>query len=211
MKLKLLGLLCAMSPALALAKSPAKEVDIVLAGYRSAKAIQAKVKKTVAQETLETKMESQGKFYFSKGKMRLEMMEPEHTTVVYDGKTIWFEQRVDDDHILVTKMRAVELRKSDSILAALFDKKDILKTFDFKNALSEDNGKTFTFAAKDKKNSDVQLLDISIKNKDISRISYKDRIDNRVTLEFSDLTKGAVAPDKFIYKPPKNAEITVAK
>lgn len=211
MKLKLLGLLCATLPALAFAKPSAKEVDAVLGAYRSAKAIQANVRKTVVQETLDTKMESRGKFYFSKGKMRLEMMEPERTTVVYDGKTIWFEQRVDEEHILVTKMRAVELRKSDSILAALFDKKDILKTFDFKGALSENDEKTFNFAAKDKKNSDVQLLDISIKNKDISRISYKDRIDNRVTLEFSDLTRGAVTGDKFIYTPPKNAEITVAK
>lgn len=198
-------------PSLALAKPSAKDVDGVLAGYRAAKAIQAKVNKTVEQETLQSIMKSNGDFFFSKGKMRLDIKEPERTTLVYDGKIIWLEQRLDDEHIQVTKMKAVEMRRSNSLLAALFDKKDILKTFDLKSAKSAGAKTLYKFEAKDKKNSDVKLLDIAIKDKDISSISYKDQLDNRVTLEFSDLVKGAVAKDKFSYKPPKNAEVTNLK
>src|SRR4051794_6353149 len=73
------------------AKNPAKEVDGVLASYRAAKAIKAKVKKTVVQEVMGTSMKSEGSFFFSKGKLRLEMREPERTTLVYDGKHVWFE------------------------------------------------------------------------------------------------------------------------
>ena len=190
------------------AKLSTKEVDTVLASYRQAKAIRAKVKKTVYQETMQTETKSQGDFYFSKGKLRLDIAEPERTTLVYDGKIIWFESRLDDQHVTVTKMRVNELRRSDTILAALFDSKDMLKHFNLKAASKSEKGNLFAFEAKDKKKSDVQSLEFTVKNKDIQRISYKDRIENRVTLEFSELTKGAVSADKFVYKPPQHAEIT---
>jgi outer membrane lipoprotein-sorting protein len=195
-------------PSLALAGGPpAKDVSAVLASYRQAKALHASVKKTVEQETMGTSMKSQGEFYFSKGKMRLEMREPERTTLVYDGKIIWFESRADEEHIVVTKMKAMELRRSDSLLATLFDRKDVLQKFNLKSSTRDGSLKEFNFEPKDKKKSDIQSLEISLKGKDIQRISYKDQIDNRVTLEFSDLTKGKVPADKFAYKAPKHAEI----
>src|ERR1700722_4196260 len=130
---KIAVLVLFMAPALAFPKAPAHaspthDVDSVLASYRTAKAVKGKVKKTVVQEAMETSMSSQGDFFFSKGKMRLEMMEPERTPLVYDGKTIWFESRADEEHVVVTKMRAGELRKSNSLLASLFDRKDVLKS-----------------------------------------------------------------------------------
>ncbi|MGZ3722571.1 MAG: LolA family protein, partial [Bdellovibrionales bacterium] len=187
---------------------PAKEVAQVLASYRVAKAIKAKVKKTVVQETMGTSMKSEGNFYFSKGKMRLEMSEPERTVLVYDGKTIWFESRADEEHIVVTKIHGNEFHRSDSLLAALFDKSDALKQFNLKSSTTDESKKAFTFEPKDKKKSDVVSLEIALRDKDIQRIAYKDQIDNRVILEFSDVTKGSVSADKFSYKPPKGAEIT---
>jgi outer membrane lipoprotein-sorting protein len=189
-------------------KTPGKDVVKVLAGYREAKGIKAKVDKTVVQETLGTSQKGRGNFYFSKGKLRLEMIDPEPTTLVYDGKTVWFEQRIDDEHVLVTKMRTNDLRKSDSLLAALFDKKNVLEGFNLKSTKNDESKKTFNFEAKNKKKSDVQSLEITVKDKEILRISYKDRIENQVTLEFSDTARGEVPAKKFAYHPPKGAEIT---
>ena len=212
MNWKTFALLLLIGPSLALAKGakvlPGAEVEAVLAKYRQAKAITAKVKKTVYQETMQTETKSQGEFYFAKGKLRLEMEEPEHTILVYDGKTIWFESRLDDQHVTVTKMRATDLHKSDSLLAALFERKDVLHSFNLTGTKSAGGGNIYSYQAKDQKKSDVRFLEIALKSKEIQRITYRDQIENRVTLEFSGLSKAAVPAAKFAYKPPKHAEIT---
>jgi outer membrane lipoprotein-sorting protein len=195
------------APSLVWAAPSAKEVDAVLASYRKAKALHAKVNKTVEQETMGTTMKSQGEFFFSKGKLRLEMREPERTVLVYDGKIVWFESRTDDDHIIVSRIKSADLRRSNSLLAALFDKKDVLNSFILKSGKKVDGVAKYHFEAKDKKNSDVQVLDLAIKDKDIQSISYQDQILNRVTLEFIDMTRGKVDADKFAYKAPKKAEV----
>ena len=112
----------AFAKATAAKKKPvlaAKDVESVLAAYRKAPAIQAKVKKTVVQETMGTENTSTGEFFFSKGKLRLDFTEPDKTSLVYDGKFVWLESRLDDQNIQVTKMRTNELKRSKSVLTAL--------------------------------------------------------------------------------------------
>jgi len=189
-------------------KSAGQEISTVLNSYRAAKAMQAKVKKTVTQEALGTEVKSEGQFYFSKGKLRMEISEPERSVLVYDGKNVWFETPLDETRAHVTRMRVNELKRSDSLLTALFERKDILDTFKLLNTKANSGAKTYSFAPKNKKKSEVQSLEITIKQKDIERISYRDQVENRVTLEFVDLNKkGKVSQDKFAYKPPKNAEV----
>ena len=207
-----LPLMAAAKPATkAAAKSPAKptakEVDKVFAAYRAGKPMQAKVKKVVTQEIMGTTMTSTGTFYFSKGKLRMDISEPERTILVYDGKTIWSESRSGDDQILVTKIRTTELKKSDSLLASLFNREDVLKNFTLKKVKTDEGKKIFDFEAKDKK-ADVQELEITLKNKDIQRIAYKDQTENKVSLEFDDLSHVKLDANKFAYKPPKGAEVT---
>src|SRR4051812_1068293 len=86
----------------AAAKASAADVESVLNRYRAAKAIQAKVKKTVTQEVMGTNNESEGMFYFSKGKLRLDIEKPEKSVLVYDGKNIWLESRLDEKTIQVS-------------------------------------------------------------------------------------------------------------
>ena len=186
-----------------------KDVDTVLAAYRKAPAVQAKVQKTVVQETMGTENTSTGDFYFSKGKLRLDFTEPEKTSVVYDGKYVWLESRLDDKNIQVTKLRTNELKRSNSVLTALFEKKDILRNFKLTKSTSEDVVKSFVFEPKKKKSDDeIQQLQISLKKKDLQRVSYKDQLENTVTFDFSQLTKGKVPAAKFKYTPPKNAQVT---
>lgn len=191
-------------------KPSAKEVDQVLESYRQAPAISAKVKKKI-DTVMGTETESQGEFYFSKGKLRMDIHEPEQTTLVYDGRTFWLESRADEEHVVVTKMPATNLRRSDSILASLFDSKDVLKAFNLKRTKTENKDTTYDFEPKDKKKADVVSLEIALNGKDIESIKYKDQLDNLVFLQFSDLKRSKVDADKFTYKPPKGAEITDLK
>jgi outer membrane lipoprotein-sorting protein len=51
-------------------------------------------------------------------------------------------------------------------------------------------------------------LEIDLDNRDIEKISYKDQIENSVTLKFSHISRAALPVEKFAYKPPKNSEVT---
>jgi outer membrane lipoprotein-sorting protein len=190
------------------AKSPAAEVENVLGRYRRAPAIEAKVKKTVVQEVMGTTNESQGRFYFSKGKLRLDMETPEKSTLVYDGRDIWLESRLDENTVEVSHLKVIDLRRGHSVMAALFDRRDALKKFKLLKTETKSGLKTFSFAPREKKNTEVSRLEIGLKAGDIRRISYHDKMENQVTFEFSDLNKGKVPAAKFKYRPPKNADVT---
>jgi outer membrane lipoprotein-sorting protein len=186
----------------------ASPVNRVLDRYRQAGSVEAKVKKTVSQEWSGAQTESEGLFYFAKGKLRLDIEKPDRSTLVYDGKSIWLESRLDDNHIQVSHMKAGDLRRSDSLLAAIFDRKDVLKDFKLLKSKAMEGQKIYTFAPRHEKGTEVRELVVALKGKEIRRISYKDQLENEVTFEFSDVTEGAKASPKLNYKPPKGADVT---
>lgn len=189
------------------ASPTAKDVERVLTRYRNSPAIQAKVVKTVEQEMLGESKSSRGDFYFSKGKMRLEITEPEKSTVVYDGMVIWVESRFDESTIEVSKIKSKDLKKSDSLLAALFDKKkNALGSFKLKDVK---DGKVFSFVPKDRKKTEIQYLELELESGDLKRVTYKDNLENSVSLVFSEFKEGSVSKSKFSYSPPKGANVSV--
>ena len=183
-------------------------VEAVMAAYRRAPAIQAHVKKTVYQELMGSRNDSEGTFYFSKGKLRLDFTKPERSTLVYDGRAVWLESRLDDKHIQVTRVKSGALRKSNSLLAALFDRRDALKSFRLVKS-SEARGLTkYEFAARDLKATEVRTLDITLGPEDIHAISYRDQRENQVDFVFQNLRRDPVDAAKFSYRPPRGASVT---
>lgn len=191
-------------------KSATADVDAVLKKYRQADAIKAKVRKTVVQEVMGSETRGRGDFYFSKGKLRLDITEPEKTLLVYDGRYVWLESRLDDT-VSVTKIATGELKKSDSLLAALFEKKDILKTFKLLSKRDVGATKVYAFEPMDKAKTEVQYLELALKSSDLVRVTYRDQVENKVSFEFDKLAAAKVAAAKFKYKPPKGANVTEIK
>jgi len=200
----------ATSTSIAGAKMSVKDVDAVLTKYREAEAFTATVKKTVAQEVIGTETTGVGRFFFSKGKLRLEMGEPENTTLVYDGKTVWMETRLDEKTIEVTKVKSKELKKNDSLLATLFERKNILQSFTMDKTRESGGTRIYTFRPKNIKNTEVRLLEISLsgKGQELAAISYRDDRENQVSFEFNEVVREPVPSEKFNYKPPKGANVT---
>lgn len=191
----------------ALAPSSAP-VEKVLTRYRRANAVQANVDKKVIQELMGTTTQSQGHFYFSKGKLRLEIVKPERSILVYDGRNIWLESQLDESQIQVSHMKAGALRRTDSLMAALFDRKEALSKFKLLKVEKIKGDQVYSFEPKEKKKTDVRYLEVALKGKDIHRILYKDQMENTVSFEFSDLNQKKVPPAKFHYHPPKGASVT---
>ena len=197
----------ALSPG-AFAAGPTAEIDTVMAAYRAAPAVEALVKKIIHQEVMGTKNESDGRFYFSKGKLRLDFVRPERSTLVYDGRAVWLESRLDDKHIQVSRVKSGNLRKSNSLLAALFDRKDALAKFKLLKR-SDDHGRIkFELEPRDSKATEVRALEITLAGSDIHSIMYKDQMENRVDFIFRDLKRGPVPASKFNYHPPRGASVT---
>lgn len=188
--------------------SPEAPVERVLAKYRSGKAVQARVKKVVKQELMGTSTTSEGRFYFAKGRLRMDMEKPEKSILVYDGKNIWLEARLDDSHIQVSHLKSGELKKSDSILAALFDRKDVLKKFKLLSVTERTGQTVYAFEPKVKKETEIQSLEVALKDQDISRVTYKDQMENQVDFEFAEVSRQPVHTEKFKYTPPKGASVT---
>lgn len=206
----LLSLLIVALPALAKSKAAAsaKDVESVLGKYRTSAGVQARVKKTVTQDVMGTTNESAGQFYFAKGKLRLNLDAPEKSVFVYDGKNIWLESRLDEGNIAVSHMKAAQFKRSDSLVAALFDRKDALKKFKLVSATEKAGERTYVFEPRDKKATEIRSLDVTLKAQDIRGITYKDTMENTVSFEFSDLARGAVPKGTFEYKPPQGANVT---
>lgn len=192
----------------AFAAPSAADVDGVFAKYRKAGGFQADVKKTVAQEVLGIETAAQGRFYFGKGKVRLEMDEPENSTLVFDGKTVWMESRLDAETIEVTKIKSGNLKKSDSIWTALFDKKTLAKSFKLKSAKKSGDMIVYTFLPRDLKKTEVRLLEVGLADGEMKRVAYKDDRENRVQFDFDKLVKEPAKAELFAYKPPKGATVT---
>lgn len=184
------------------------DVNEILARYRKAKSVQADVRKLVVQELMGTKNESEGKFYYARGKLRMDLSKPEKSTLVYDGKSVWLESRIDDKHVEVSHFKAGDLKKSDSVMAALFDKQGALNDFKLLKAAEAAGQKVFTMEPKDSSKTEVRLLEVAIKDQHIRRISYKDQMENLVRFEFSNMSQEKVPAERFTYKPPKGANVT---
>jgi outer membrane lipoprotein-sorting protein len=201
-------LLIFLSFSLSWAGASTADLESLLTKYRQSKAIKAKVTKTVVQELMGTKNESQGLFYFSKGKLRLDIESPEKSTLVYDGQSIWHESRLDDSEIQVSKFKAGDLKKSDSLLASLFERKDILKNFKVLTSDDSDGKNAFTFEPKDKSKTEIRWLELVTNKSELLRIAYKDDRENKVSFDFLEVSRQAVPAKMFMYKPPKGAQVT---
>lgn len=208
------ALFCVSSGFAAKLAAPQREVEETLASYRESRTFKSKVKKTITQELMGGEPStSEGDFYFSKGRLRLQIEKPEPTLLVYDGKFIWFESRISEGSetkILVTKMKSQQLKKTDSLLAVLFDRRDFLKLFKLVKSDSSGELKSYSFVPQDPKKSEVQTLALTLNptSKEIRKVTYTDAVENKIEIDFLKTEKTDVPQSTFQYQPPKGADIT---
>lgn len=190
------------------AKPSAESVAKVFAELRKADGVRADIKKVVEQKVLERTVESSGLFYFSKGKMRLEISKPEPSLLVFDGSHVWLESTFDEDTKQVTKIFAGNLRKSDSMMASLFDRDDVLKKFKLIGVADHEGLRKFSFVPKNPKSTEVKSLDIELQGNKLKSLAYADQIENVVRYEFETLSVRKLSNGLFLYKPPNGATVS---
>lgn len=188
-----------------------KFLDQSTAIFRGGNSVtQLEVEKTTVFELLDKTTKSKGDIFLGKGKFRWNVLSPEKSQIVYDGKILWTAQEdLGGGKTQVTKSR-VDGKAKDQILVKLLagdgkfsskfkieqvETKGELKVFHLK-ALKEDPAiKTFS-------------LSVDKSGKKLRAISYVDEVGNRTEIEILN-HKTIKKPDAKLFKfeIPKNSEV----
>jgi outer membrane lipoprotein carrier protein len=182
------------------------------AKYRNAKMVQMDLEKIVVSELTGKQINYKGTIYLSAGLFRVVHTEPEKSTLVFDGSTVWNEQPPSEEFpgpVQVTKTKLTGKNKSQILFATLLTKDPITKHFEIMDSKSE-NGVTIYEAKPLSSEIAVMNLVLKVQNKDkqVSEISYKDDLGNLTRLKFSKPKfKSAVDKKIFRYSPPKGAQV----
>lgn len=194
-----------LSPVWAANVTGLKKLDQVFKRLRTGDGFHAHVTKKVHVESLDKDNESKGEIDFAKGRMRLDLTNPEKLLLVYDGKVAWQEEEYDNGEKkepLVTRIQAQKIKKGSAILATLLGNAGILKNF----KLAKQKGEHYELKPVSK-NSDVKTLKVELDGDTLKSVSYVDSLDNEVSFSFDRFKEEKVSADKFVYKPPQGVEV----
>ena len=190
-----------------------KRLKSILDRYKKSKFLFVKFKKKVFLSFLESKKESQGKLYFSRGKLRLEIDKPEAFIMVFDGTSLWWEQKLPKElggEVRVTHTSRYSLDKKFNIFLALFTNsvktEDQYKVLDYSK---EGKNESFQLKLNDTSlNIGLITIEFSRKKNLITQISFKDELTNVITYTLRKTTfERKISKRKFRYTPPKEAKI----
>jgi len=193
--------------------SVSKDLESALKVYRAKGGVSVGIKKKTVSTLLSREKKSEGKLFYKKGKVRIEMQSPEASLLIMDGKHIWLETKLDEEfggQIQVSKAKMGPIKKSNTLLAAIFDHQQLLKQFKLSKRKPQGKGVGLVFAPKDPDGGEIQALELWLNEEGrLSKIIYLDDRENETTLELgkpSPLDGGANG--LFKYTPPKGAEVT---
>jgi len=223
----LVGMVCATTPVLAqVTLSPTgsapraandqdvKTLKAVDKRYQSATSVTMKVQRTTVLSVLGKEKTSKGELVLSKGRMRMELNEPNRSVIVIDGKNLWVADYPDPDF----KSAAVQVMKGEinskkgleQSFVRLLTHGGILKQFMVSGVTESDNRLTYFLLPKQHTFEFRRArLILSEDRKSIAELIYWDENDNETRMTFSNIRFNKKVPtDTFRFVPPKDADIT---
>lgn len=177
--------------------------------------VQMEVKKKVKMNLLGKLRQTEGKLWLSKGRLRLEMKEPEKALFVVDEKFLWIvnfpPKGFEEATIQVIQTKLSSKRARSQGLIQMLTQGGFFKYFNAVSAVKNKRGFVF-FLQPLKTNLEFKRAQMSIDSKGqrIESFSYWDNLDNETTFHFNNVVFGKkIDLKKFSYSPPKGAEIVV--
>lgn len=198
--------------ALALAKYPL--LESVASRYSTADTIKMDVVKITRLKLLGKERTSEGQILVKKtGRLRWDTSKPNKALVLLDGKTIWLVDYPIDPEDKITVLKAANPKKSQpqTVVAFLLGRGHISKNYSVEGKPKLENG-VASYKLKSKR-SETQLKNLFIRisenDKTITHMIFEDNLDNETELNFKNIEFNLPVEDKqFVFKPPKNADVT---
>jgi outer membrane lipoprotein-sorting protein len=192
------------------------EIKKIVGAYQTSSGLEMGVRKEVYIDYTEETKKGQGKLYFSKSRLRLEMESPDKYLLLLNKNVIWMENHLPKElgGIQVSKVQASKkVKESNALLAFLFDNANVWDGFELTKSPIRDKS-SLKLSLKPKTGQDLgdivnMELELDTQKKHLNRISYLDSLDNRTTYEFLNIIKKNKIKDQmFEYKPPKGVPVT---
>lgn len=193
-------------------KGAQAEIDKALAPLQTKSGVELSLKRKSVNSLLAREKNGEGKLFYRKGKLRLEMQSPDESLLVLDGKTVWLETKLDKEmggKTIVSKTSTRSLKKSSTLLTALLENGRLAKEFKLSKRKEENGEVKLDFLPKVADKSEIQTLSLWIDGAGLRKVLYTDDKENEVTFEFGEpMPLDSKSDQLFVYKPPKGAEVT---
>lgn len=187
----------------------------VVSKYQKSRAVGMKVEKKLHLALMGEDKIGQGKLWYSKGRLKMEIAKPEDSLLVLNDDVIWVVSKMPEEFggtIQVTKMKSAELKKSNALLAVLFGDEKVWDRFSMISSNKKKNILTVELEPlKGAELADVVKVRVQVdsKRKQITEIAYWDELENITQYKFTKIKFGLKLSKKhFSYKPPSGAEVT---
>lgn len=192
--------------------SDADQLTEQLKTYRSTSGLKSEVKKTFYQEYKGSAEDSEGEIFLFEGRLKIKITEPEEnqSLLVVNRKSLWLETPMGEGFpVSVTKLPLESVKKSEGVWSVLIGKGSISKTFEVISSNErKDKAEVYELIPKDKTNYELTKVVLEFKEGELSKLSYWDQLDNRVSYEFKNWKKAEMSSKDFVYVPPKDASVT---
>ena len=170
------------------------------------------VQKKVSSELTKDKVYD-GKFYFSKGRVKVNFVKPTVTDIVIDDEYIWHAQKLPEEFggWQVSKIKKSFTNHSQALLYLMFGDQMYWDKLKIVEPKITDKYEAYKFQPKNPKDfpgiTKLSVV-IDLEKMALVRVSQWDELDNKVTYDFSHQDFSKLLPkDFFSYNPPKNVEV----
>ena len=184
--------------------------------YQNAKTVSMDIKKSLKSQLIDSQSNSSGKVMFSKGRMRMEMSEPDKSLVVIDKKHIWVVNypsgEFKNSALQVIKAEISSKKGRSQNFLGLLTQGGVLKYFNVSGLMKVSDEERIFFLQPNDATVEFKRAQMILnpKTKLITGLRYWDELDNETMFEFSKVKFNQKLDEKiFIYKPPEGADVTV--
>ena len=179
--------------------------------YRQAKLIEMKFEKNLKTLTGGERKYT-GKIFLSSGLVKIENLEPDKSTMIFDGKALWNIQPASEDFPgppQVSRSKVEKTNKAQLFFVNLLSKDPLSKSFKILTEKKDGDFTAYELEPLDKSlNIKKVTLKIQTKKKEIAELTYEDDIENSTQMNFSDVALKKNRPSKlFQYTPPKDVQV----
>jgi outer membrane lipoprotein carrier protein len=203
------------APAATTASTSEQQLKIIDQHYQSAKSITMDVERKLVIGLLGKEKNAKGTLTLAKGKMRLELAQPEKSIVVVNGQSLWVADyppaEFKNAAVQVLKGTISSKKGASQSFASLLTRGALLKEFSVTGTQQDEQKRTIFFLQPKNQTSEFKRAQLvaSADGKTISELRYWDERDNATTMIFTNVEfDKPVAPKTFDFTPPENADVT---
>ena len=183
--------------------------------YQNSKSITMDLEKKLKLSILDQERKSKGRLLMSQGRLRMEIDKPDQSLVVVDKKNIWVVQYPPEElkgaALQIIRASSETKKGRSQSFIGLLAKGGITKYFKVLNTMTAQDGSTTFFLQPEAGTTEFARAQVTLdpSSEQLRELKYWDELSNETTFVFSGISfNKKIAPDKFAYTPPKNADVT---